>query len=255
MTTRGGTEAYTVGYSETAIQFLDRRTLDSHGEFFVPYLQPRMRVLDCGCGPGSISLGIAGRIAPGELVGVDMDASQVELAARDALAHGMTNATFKAGSVYDLPFESNSFDAVFSHALFEHLSDPGRGAKECLRVLKPGGVIGVATPDWSGFIVQPSSPELDAALEAYKRLQKENGGDVNMGGKLAGMLVQAGFIDARMKARYENYAPLTVIGELLAVNLEYDQQHEHARALRQWQLNPTGMFAQAWVSCIARKPL
>lgn len=253
MTSRAGSENYTVGYSDEAIQFMDRRTLDSHGEFFVPYLQPRMRVLDVGCGPGTISMGIAARIAPGELVGADMDSSQIELASRRARALGFTNARFEACSVYDLPFEANTFDAVFSHALFEHLSDPVRGAKECSRVLKPGGLIGVATPDWRGFIVEPAGPEIDAAVEAYKKLQVDNGGDVNMGGKLAGVLTQAGFVDAKMKSRYENYEPLTAIGELLATNLEHDRQHAHAAALRKWQRHPLGMFSQAWVSCVARK--
>jgi len=46
-------EIYTPGHSESVSDFMARRTLASHGEFFVPHLQPGLRLLDCGCGPGS----------------------------------------------------------------------------------------------------------------------------------------------------------------------------------------------------------
>jgi 2-polyprenyl-3-methyl-5-hydroxy-6-metoxy-1,4-benzoquinol methylase len=46
------------------------RTAASEGAFFLPFLRPGMRVLDVGCGPGSITLGLAEKIAPGEIVGI-----------------------------------------------------------------------------------------------------------------------------------------------------------------------------------------
>ncbi len=62
---------YTPGHSENATGFMARRTIESHGEFFLPYLSPGVSVLDCGCGPGSITLSIADRIGNGRVVGVD----------------------------------------------------------------------------------------------------------------------------------------------------------------------------------------
>ena len=50
---------------------MSRRTLESHGQFFVKYLRGVARVLDCGCGPGTITLGIASVIAPGVVTGGD----------------------------------------------------------------------------------------------------------------------------------------------------------------------------------------
>ena len=67
--------AYTPGHSQNAIEFMARRTIESHGEFFLPYLTPGVSVLDCGCGPGSITLGIANRIGNGTVVGVDFGES------------------------------------------------------------------------------------------------------------------------------------------------------------------------------------
>lgn len=247
-------ERYTLGYAEEAIRFLDRRSLDSHGAFFAPLLLAGMDVLDCGCGPGGITRGIAARVAPGRVTGIDMDATQVELATRRAAQAGVGNVEFRTASVYELPFPDASFDAIFSHALFEHLADKPRAARECLRVLRPGGVIGVCTPDWGGFIVAPESDELRAAIQAYEDAQNRNGGDTRTGRKLATLLREAGFEGAKPAARYENFSPLSDIGEVLASRLDRDGLPRLAAVLRAWQQDPHGLFSEAWVSCIARKP-
>ena len=70
-------ESYTPGHSQNATDFMAKRSLQLHGEFFLPYLTPGVSVLDCGCGPGAITLGIAECIAPGAVMGVDFAASQV----------------------------------------------------------------------------------------------------------------------------------------------------------------------------------
>jgi ubiquinone/menaquinone biosynthesis C-methylase UbiE len=177
-------EAYTPGHTQNASDFMAKRTLASHGAFMMAYLSPGMRVLDCGCGPGTITLGIAERVSPGSVVGVDYGASQVKYATRDAAAREVTNAEFLTGSCYSLPFDASSFDCVFSHALFEHLSEPCRALAEFHRVLKPNGLVGVCSPDWGAFVVAPPSKALSIAIEAYTNLQAKNGGDVNVGRKL-----------------------------------------------------------------------
>ncbi|MBN3925084.1 hypothetical protein [Nostoc sp. NMS4] len=60
-------EKYTPGYSSNATNFMAKRSLDTHGAFFKPYLRPGMKLLDCGCGPGTIALGLTRGIAPGTL--------------------------------------------------------------------------------------------------------------------------------------------------------------------------------------------
>ena len=245
---------YTLGWDETAMRFLTRRTLDSHGAFFIPYLAAGMHVLDCACGPGSITRGIARAVAPGAVTGIDMNASQIALAVATVQGEGLANASFREASVYELPFPDASFDAVFSHALFEHLGEPVHAARECLRVLKPGGVIGLATPDWDGFIVAPETPELVAAVRTYRDIQDRNGGDTRTGRKLATIVREGGFVAPRMQARYENYDPSRVIGEVISLQLGRDGFEAHSRVVREWQADPEGLWAQAWVSCVARKP-
>ena len=74
-------ERYTPGHTPNAVDFMSRRTLDSHGAFFMPLLTNGIVVLDCGSGPGTITCDIAQRIPRGRVVGVDKDAKQVSLAA------------------------------------------------------------------------------------------------------------------------------------------------------------------------------
>lgn len=245
-------ETYTPGYSAVAAAFMTRRRLEPNGAFFIPYLRAGMRVLDCGCGPGTITRDIAARIAPGRVIGVDYNADQVAAATRDA--QGMADIEFRQGSAYALAFEDDTFDCVFSHALLEHLHEPVKALAEFRRVLKPGGMLGVCTPDWGGFLLAPPSEKLLLAFEAYKRLQNRNGGDVYCGHKLGLYCRRAAFTDIRMRSRYENYEPLSVIGDFLAVNHEEAGDAVHAATWREWARQPDGMFAQAWVSCVARKP-
>lgn len=248
------TEQYTLGYSDAAMRFLVRRKLETHGAFFIPHLSPGQRVLDCGCGPGSITFGIAARIGDGSVEGIDMDGPQIALAQQRAREAGVGNATFRQASVYELPYPDNHFDAIFSHALFEHLKDTVGAARECLRVLKPGGVIGVATPDWEAFIVAPATPARRAAVQAYVDKQTANGGDPGTGRKLATILAEGGFASPRMHARFEVYDPITAITEVMAVQYDRDGMPQHAQTMRDLEQDPMGMWAQAWVSCVARKP-
>jgi SAM-dependent methyltransferase len=158
--------------------------------------------------------------------------------------------TFHVASAYELPFEEGSFDAVFSHALFEHLSDPITALRQMARVLRPGGALGVSSPDWGGFIVTPPSEELTRALESYTQLQRANGGDPLAGRFLGGWVLEAGFADVRLDARYERYERPERISEYLASQLE-EVDAPSARTLREWVNKPGAMFAQSWVSAIA----
>jgi SAM-dependent methyltransferase len=247
------TECYTPGHTPNATDFMARRTLQSHGGFFQPQLSAGLSVLDCGCGPGSITQGLAAAVNPGNVVGVDFSESQIETAKKNAAERRIKNLQFMTASGYALPFEAASFDCIFSHALFEHLSNPGKALSEFHRVLKPGGTVGVCSPDWGGFILSPPSAELSEAIEAYTGLQTKNGGDVHVGRKLGIYLTSAGFHSVQMRARYECYSSLDLIGEYLALQLKQQGHDKHANALSAWSQSQGGLFAQTWIAAIGRK--
>ena len=56
---------YTMGYSEAKEQRLGLRMAVNNAVYLLPHLTPGMRLLDIGCGPGSISVGLAAAVAPG----------------------------------------------------------------------------------------------------------------------------------------------------------------------------------------------
>jgi ubiquinone/menaquinone biosynthesis C-methylase UbiE len=247
-------ESYTLGYTRTALDFVSRRTLESHGAFFIPHLRPGMAVLDCGCGPGSITLGIAERVGHGTVVGVDISESQVERGRQSAAVREIINVSFREGSAYELPFPEASFDAVFSHALLEHLREPARALREFRRVLRPGGRVGISGPDWDVFLYSPPWEKLTAAIRAYTDIQNRNGGDTRLGRKLVELLIDTGFVEVKAQARYENYESLDTISEVIASELDSSGETALAAAMREWAALPYGMIAQAWVSCVGRRP-
>src|SRR5579859_5587718 len=135
------TTTYTPGYSAPVLSLMAQRTAETHAGFFLPKLIAGWRVLDAGCGPGTITLGVARKVAPGRVTGIDAEDSQFSKAREQGEREDL-NIEFQKASVYELPFPDGSFNAVFSHALLEHLSDPGAALAELRRVLKPGGLIG-----------------------------------------------------------------------------------------------------------------
>jgi ubiquinone/menaquinone biosynthesis C-methylase UbiE len=202
------TDEYTPGYSAPMVQFMAQRTAETHAGFFLPYLKPGWRVLDAGCGPGTITLGLAKRVNPGHVVGIDAEDSQFEQARTEGQREGL-NVEFRKSSVYQLPFDDQQFDAVFSHAVLEHLSDPAAAIAEYRRVLKPGGVIGLRAGDLGGLLIDADSDAPAQVFSSYLAQQKQGGKDPNVGRKLARLMRQAGFSVATMTASYE------VIGELV----------------------------------------
>jgi len=261
-------ENYIPGYSTNATNFMANRSIDSHAAFFKPYLHPGMRFLDCGCGPGTITLGFAQVIAPGRVTGIDVGSSQISIARENASQQAITNADFLEGNIYQLPFEEDLFDGAFSHAVLEHLQEPLKALQQFLRVLKPDGVLGVRTPDWGGFLIAPSNPELNQAIEYYKLLQQRNGGNPYVGRQLRALLREAGFTGIKVSASYECYENLSSIADYLAIRIESSQSVDQAvergwtnpqslesmsRALKQWSQHPDAIFAQAWCEAVGYK--
>src|SRR5579884_3192284 len=169
------TGKYLPGYSSQVVSFMRRRTAATHAAFFLPYLKPVMRLLDVGCGPGSITLDLSRLVAPGEAVGVDLEPKQFSEVQEQARTEKL-NVRFEEGSAYALPFPDSSFDAAFSHALVSHLAEPVRALKEIRRVLKPGGLVGLRAGDWGGVLMYPLTDEVRAGLARFAEMQRRNGG-------------------------------------------------------------------------------
>ena len=99
-----------------------RRT-GAAGAFLAPHLRRGTRLIDCGCGPGSITVDLARAVAPGEAIGVDLRDGALTQGCTLARERGTTNVTFHAASVYQLPYADGSFDAAFACAVL-HIWPP-----------------------------------------------------------------------------------------------------------------------------------
>ena len=194
---------YTMGYSEEFRQLLNRRSIHTHAGYLLPHLRPGLRVLDFGCGPGTISVGLAKAVEPGEFHGIDMEESQIELARAAATAGGHTNATFHVGSATELPFEDNYFDVAHCHAVLMHIPDTTATLAEVKRVLKPGGIIASREAIIASSFLEPALGGLEDGWATFTRLLAANGAHPQMGKELKNSLHTAGFSDIRVSASFD----------------------------------------------------
>jgi ubiquinone/menaquinone biosynthesis C-methylase UbiE len=243
-------EVYTPGYSTLATRLMGARTLESHGRFVIPWLQEGQRVLDCGCGPGTITLGLSEQVFPGKVTGIDLHSGQIEQAQRLAFGLEQVNASFRTTNIYSLPFQDASFDLVFSHALFEHLGSPREAVKELRRVLRSDGLIALCSPDWDQFQLDPYPESVRHAIETYRDLQTRNGGNTRTGAHLSTWIQDAGFHVLTEETRLETYESTPQIGDYLAGQLEANELTREAQVLRAWSANPDARFNQAWVGVV-----
>jgi len=172
---------------------LAQRTAVEDAAFLLPYISPGMRLLDVGCGPGSITLGLAAIVAPGEVVGLDNQREAIERARGAAVEKAVTNVRFEVGDCYKLPFPDASFDACFANSVLQHLNKPVLALAEMRRVLRPGGFAGVRDLSGKGFS-SPETPLREKAQELNKRIRLHNGGDSDTGAHHRELLLAAGFV-------------------------------------------------------------
>ena len=144
-------------------------------------------------------------VAPGRVTGIDLEESQLDLARAKAAGLGLANVTFERVDAHGLPYEDGRFDAVFSHAMVEHMGDPVAVLREMRRVLKPGGVAGIRVIDLGGTLIAPADARLDRVHEIWGRYRRHCGGDPFMGRRLRALLREAGFAKTVGSASSESW--------------------------------------------------
>jgi ubiquinone/menaquinone biosynthesis C-methylase UbiE len=262
-------EQYTMGYGPAATTIMAQRSAPSHAAFFLPYLKPGMRLLDCGCGPGTITIGFAQHLSPGEAVGTELEEAHVAIARENAARQGITNVSFEPGDLYQLPFADASFDAVFISAVLSNLREPLRGLREAYRVLKPGGVIGIKEFDHGGDIYFPQEPGVNKYGDLYVRLRRENGHDPELGRKIGDLLSRAGFSELQLSAIYESFTgddargfaevSIGMLAEKWSDEFQSrgwatdDDIQEMISGWNAFSNTPGAIFAAAWCEAVARK--
>jgi ubiquinone/menaquinone biosynthesis C-methylase UbiE len=180
------------------------REAEDYADFLLPHLEKDFRVLDAGCGSGTITLGLAG--AAGHVVGIDLE-DDFEGALLYAAQHEVENLEFRVGDVYTLDFPDDHFDACLCHSMLEMLDGPLDAVRELKRVLRPGGVLGVACVEYGGLVLAgPASEVLERFYAIRERVWLlEHAADPYRGRRLRGLLERAGFEDVAATSKYYSH--------------------------------------------------
>ena len=190
-------EHYTHGHHESVLKSHTWRTIANSAAYLEPSLAPGLSLLDVGCGPGTITVEFADRLAPGRVVGVDAAAEVITKASQ---SFTRPNLEFLVGDAYALPFDDATFDIAHTHQTLQHLADPVAALRELRRVVKPGGVIAARDVDYAGVIWFPLLPGLADWLDLYERVHRSNGGEPDAGRRLKAWAREAGLTDVTTTA-------------------------------------------------------
>ena len=173
---------------------------DGHAQMLEPLdLRPGSRVLDYGCGPGAVALGMADIVGPGgRAYGVDLNARFVADATRRA--EGAENVSYhllEGGPENGrIPLPDGAVDRLLCKNVLEYVPDVGVTLADFQRVLEPGGRLLLIDSDWGFVVVEPwgranTERFFKAASPAFKTPE--------IGRILRAELVGAGFHDVEVR--------------------------------------------------------
>ena len=175
-------DRYIHGHSDSVLRSHRWRTAANSAGYLLARLQPGMRLLDVGCGPGTLTVDLARHVGPaGQVVGVDLSETVVAEAAAHAAAEGVANVSFRAGDFRGAALGPRSFDVVHAHQVLQHLSDPVGALAAMAGLARPGGLVAARDSDYLSFFWTPADARLDRWREVYLAVTGRNGAEADAG--------------------------------------------------------------------------
>lgn len=191
---------YLHGHAASVVAAHAARTVDNSAGYLAAHLEPGQKLLDVGCGPGSITLELAQRVAPGQVTGVDASESVIVQARAAALAAGDEVTRFETADAMHLPHADDTFDIVHAHQVLQHVPDPVALLREMARVTRPGGLVAARDADYDAMTWAPAHPGLARWLELYRAAARGTGGEPDAGRHLLRWAHEAGLSDVTASA-------------------------------------------------------
>jgi ubiquinone/menaquinone biosynthesis C-methylase UbiE len=262
-------ETYQHGHHTSVVSNHAKRSAETDAAFFLPHLKPGMRLLDVGCGPGSITSGLALRVEPAPTIGIDPSESVIETARALARGGAARHLTFEVGNIYEPRFDKGSFDAIFAHQVLQHLRRPVEALRQFRHLLTPGGIVGVRDVDWGSVTFYPENQGMRRFLALYYDLARRNGGEPNAGRHLRHWFREAGFVEtlvttstvsyadpAATREWADTYAERTLHSSIADKSLEYGLASRSdleaiASSWRAWGADPDALWCFAQTEVVA----
>lgn len=134
-------DVYEAKFPEPRMEFLKKTVLDET----LPQVEGK-KILDIGCGVGSVTIDMAKRNPNSKVYGIEVLDSLTKQCQMNAKVLNAPNAEFMTGDIYDLPFEDGTIDAVTCFFMLHHLNDIPGAIQEVKRVLSKGGKVIAVDP-------------------------------------------------------------------------------------------------------------
>ena len=157
---------------------------------------PGARVLEAGCGVGAQTVTLVANSPGAHFTSIDVSADSLAIARERVTAD---NVEFVQADL--LGFQAEPFDHVFVCFVLEHLRDPYAALRKLKALLKPGGTITVIEGDHGSAYFYPDSAAAHDAIQCQVTLQRDAGGDSEIGRRVYPLLTDAGFADVRVSPR------------------------------------------------------
>jgi len=141
-------------------------------------------VLEAGCGVGAQTKIITAKNPHSRFISIDISDDSIREAKEMQKKFGLTNVEFKQADIFNLPFDDETFDCVILCFVLEHLHDPIEALKSVKRVLKKGGLLMAIEGDHGSTFFYPESEYAYSAINCQIQLQKQSGGNSNIGREL-----------------------------------------------------------------------
>ncbi|MFF0155021.1 methyltransferase domain-containing protein [Micromonospora sp. NPDC005203] len=152
-------------------------------------LSPGHAVVDIGCGPGTDLGRLADAVGEtGAVIGVDREPRMVAEAGRRHAER--PNVELRAGDVHTLPLADACVDRARTDRVLQHVDDPAVAITQVRRVLRPGGVFGMAEPDWDSLVVAEEDAETSRRFSRFVAGRVRN---ATVGREVARLCTEAGF--------------------------------------------------------------
>ncbi len=182
---------YTHGHADAVLRSHRWRTAENSAAYLLASLRPGMRLLDVGCGPGTLTADLAARVAPGATLGIDLSPSVIAEATEAAA--DTPGLTFAVADLHAVDPPSGGFDVVHAHQVLQHVEDPVAALRAMGSLLAPDGLVAARDADYSAMTWWPEEPALDRWLEIYRAVTKRNGAECDAGRRLLHWAHDAGF--------------------------------------------------------------